>query len=278
MFCFSCVMCAATVCAQAVCETPAGLRGKDNLGLQPAKRRAVNGCDTNFRSTLLPSPLVFVIKLWWFTPAAARHTVCLSALIKVSAEPLSLAASQLVKWYVQISLEFSCRDAVIFQVFFSSAPLSCQSPTSIKHGNQPLQWRALPQTHTQTLQRPLLAKCRYFHYQLILKIYSFCFTKHSVLSNGFSFPNYCALYCTVFRLAGLLSCRSVSLFGSFFAFVLPYRRQLEAFTIKTLWKYKRKMSKYLLLCSSVRNTPCFIHSNLLSKPEKDKENKGEDYS
>lgn len=32
-----------------------------------------------------------------------RHTVCLGRLIKVSAEPLSLVASQLVEWYVQIS-------------------------------------------------------------------------------------------------------------------------------------------------------------------------------
>lgn len=128
--------------------------------------------------------------------ACCRRTVCLGRLIKVSAEPLSLAASQLVEWYVQISLEFSCRAAVIFQVFFSSAPLSCQSPTSIKHGNQPLQGRALPQTRTQTLQRPLLAKCQYFHYQLIPKII-FCFTTHSVLSNAVFFSLLCTLLHTV---------------------------------------------------------------------------------
>lgn len=115
--------------------------------------------------------------------ACCRHTVCLGRLIKVSAEPLSLAASQVVEWYVQISLEFSCRAAVIFQVFFSSAPLSCQSPTSIKHGNQPLQGGALPQTHTQTLERPLLVKCRCFHHQVTLKRI-FCFNTHSVLPNA----------------------------------------------------------------------------------------------
>lgn len=35
LFWFSSVVCAATVCAERVCETPEGLRGTENLGFKP---------------------------------------------------------------------------------------------------------------------------------------------------------------------------------------------------------------------------------------------------
>lgn len=156
-----------------VCGTAGGLRGADNLRLQPTKWWAlVNGRDTNFRSTLPPSPLVFVMMLWWFTPAAATQSVsadsseCQQSRYLAPHRNLSSDTCKLV-WSSLAGMLWS------FKFSFPLPHFSCQSPTSIKHGNQPLQGRALPQTRTQTRQRPLLAKCRYIHYQTSPKTYIF---------------------------------------------------------------------------------------------------------